>query len=248
MATSFAALCTDFYVNQKLTLKLDMPTERETVIHFFDRIRQNEPAMNRLRTYPDELALESPRREGQYQWLALQRQSLRTGVVNPDDLPHAYRLHRLVLEVCPWFLTISPLEIESLELLFGFDFECKANHNQIIRQALLADSPMCRLLDWPDAKTLDVQPVFGLALTPRCDVQAWFEVKTRTSQAEVRRDRYRTEPLSVFMTLRRLGPIESVEALPVLFDELTALAEELAHERLLPLMIQPISRAIIGSV
>ncbi len=248
MATNYAALCTDFYVNQKLALKLEMPTERETVIHFFDRIRQAEPGMNRLRTYPDELALESPRREGQYQWMALQRQSLRSGVVNPDDLNQAYALHRLILEVSPWFLTISPLEIDALEVLFGFDFECKANHNQIVREALMDNAPLSRLLDWPESRALDVQPAFGMALSPRCDLQAWFEVKTRTRQSEVRRERYRTEPLSVFMTLRRLGPFDSVEQLPAIFNELTVVAEKLAEDRLLPLMIQPISRAIIGSV
>jgi hypothetical protein len=57
MATSFGALCTDFYVNQKLALKMDLPGERETVLHFFDRVKKSIPAMNRFRRYDGELAL-----------------------------------------------------------------------------------------------------------------------------------------------------------------------------------------------
>ena len=36
MATSYGALCDDFYVNQKLTLRMDMPSDRETVLHLFE--------------------------------------------------------------------------------------------------------------------------------------------------------------------------------------------------------------------
>ena len=38
--TTFVALCSDFYVNQKLALKMDLPSERETILHFFDRVRK----------------------------------------------------------------------------------------------------------------------------------------------------------------------------------------------------------------
>ena len=37
MATSFGALCTDFYINQKVGLKMDLPADRETILHLFDR-------------------------------------------------------------------------------------------------------------------------------------------------------------------------------------------------------------------
>jgi len=35
-SSSLAAICSDFYVNQKLALKLDLPTARESVLDLFD--------------------------------------------------------------------------------------------------------------------------------------------------------------------------------------------------------------------
>jgi hypothetical protein len=35
MADSYRALCSDFYVNLKLNLKLDLPRERQTVLDLF---------------------------------------------------------------------------------------------------------------------------------------------------------------------------------------------------------------------
>ena len=61
--TSLGALCTDFYVNQKLALKLDLPSARETVLDMFDRIRKELPNMDRFRRYDGELALESAEAE-----------------------------------------------------------------------------------------------------------------------------------------------------------------------------------------
>ena len=60
MVNSIGALCTDFYVNQKLGLKMDLPTARETVLDMFDRVRKSVPSMDRFRRYEGELSLESP--------------------------------------------------------------------------------------------------------------------------------------------------------------------------------------------
>ena len=247
MTTSFGALCTDFYINQELSLKMDLPGERETVLGMFDRVRTELPSMERFHRYTDELALESPRVEGEYRWLAMRRQSIRTGHVNPPDFTEAYRLHRLILQTAPYFLSISPLDVDCLELLFGFDLECKANQHEIVHEALVANSPLAELLNYDEAKALDVQPVIGMALSSKCDVQAFFEVKTRTTHAQVRRNRYRTEPISIFLTIRRYGTIKEPDELLKIFDELAKHAEHLAQEKVVPNLLMPVNRAIINS-
>ncbi len=247
MATSFGALCTDFYVNQKLALKLDLPKDRETVLHLFDRFRAELPEMHRFKRYSDELALESPRREGAYQWLALRRQSIRSGQVNPESMTEAYSLHRKVLELSPYFLTISPLDIEHLELMYGFDLECKANHHQVVAEALFQGSPMAPLLDLPGAQPIDLQPVLGVSFDDDDDLRVYFEVKARTTPGQVRHERYRTEPLSIFCTLRRPGPVGKVDELPLLLDAMRIRGEQLLADTLVPSLLQPISRLIIGS-
>jgi hypothetical protein len=250
MATSFGALCNDFYVNQKLALKMDLPTERETVLHFLDRVRQAVPDMNRFRRYDEELALESSRREPEYRWLALRRNSIRTGHVNPDSMSRAYQLHRMMLELAPHFLTVSPIDVDYLELMFGFDLECKDNHDRIVYEALFENSPLAALLDVPgndEGKVLDVQPVLGVTLSESGDMQAYFEVKTRQKTRRGSSKAYREEPISVFLTLRKYGPVGKVNELPGLFDDLSQRCETLASERLVPDLLTPIARAITSS-
>src|ERR1044071_1206808 len=59
MSESYRALSSDFYVNLKLNLKLDLPRERQTILDLFDRVRRQFPSMNQFRRYRDELALEA---------------------------------------------------------------------------------------------------------------------------------------------------------------------------------------------
>lgn len=250
MATSFGALCSDFYINHKLALKMDLPAERETVLHFMDRVRKAVPSMNRFRRYDDELALESSRREPQYRWLALRRTSVRAGHVNPDTMEQAYQYHRMILELTPHYLTISPIDVDFVELMFGFDLECRDNHDRIVYEALFEGSPMANLLrvpDTPDAGILDVQPALGVSLSGSGDMQAYFEVKTRQKSRRGSGKAHRDEPISLFLTLRRYGPINRVDELPKLFNDMAAHCDKLATDRLVPDLLTPIAREITSS-
>lgn len=247
MATSFGALCTDFYINHKLGVKMDIPAGRETVLHLFDRIRADQPDMSRFRRFSDELALESRRQDGAYQWLALRQRSVRSGNVNPESLEQAYELHQLILKLVPYHLSISSLDVEYQELLFGFDLEAKANHHEIVHEALVAESPLASLVEYPGARPLDVQPIIGISLSARCDLQAWFEVKTLTTPGQVRAGRFRREPISVLLTVRKTGPINKPDDLLATFETLRENAERLAEDLVVPKLVTPISRAITSS-
>ncbi len=242
------SFCDDFYVNQKLTLKMDLPADRDTVLHLFDRVRGDLPHMSKFKRYSDELALESARQEGEYQWLALRRQSIRTGHVNPQTMDAGCRLHRLLLELTPFYLSISPLDVESLELMFGFDLDCKANQHQIVYEALLEDTPLGKLAAIPGARPLDVQPMIGGYIEGDDPLQVFFEIKTRTTPGQVKANRYRTEPISIFMTLRRPGPVTKVDELPAWMDGMRRRLEALAMDKAVPDLIQPIRSAIQGIV
>lgn len=244
MATSFGALCTDFYINQKVALKMDLPAERDTILHFFDRVRKGMPSMSRFRRYEGELALESSRREASYQWLALRRTSLRAGNVNPETMDQAYRFHRELLEMSPHYLSISPLDVDYQELMFGFDLECQDNHDEVIYQALIEETPMAKALAVPGAKMLDVQPVFGISLTQSGDLQAYFEIKTRAKTRRGSSRQSRGEPISLFLTVRKYGPVDRIDDLQTRFDTLAQHCENLATERLVPHLLTPIAKHI----
>jgi hypothetical protein len=251
MATSFGALCTDFYINQKLALKMDLPSDRETILHLFDRVKKAVPNMTRFHRYHNELTLESSRREAEYRWVGLRRTSVRTGHVNPQSMTEAYKFHKLVLSEAPYHLTISPLDVDFLELLLGFDLECKGDQDEVVYDALFAHSPLANLLKGDDrdkeSRVLDLQPMFGISLGGKSETQAYFEVKTRTRGRRGQPNQYPNEPMSIFLTIRRYGPVQKVEDLESWFESLKAHAETLAAERLVPELLQPILRQITSS-
>lgn len=248
MATSYGALCTDFYVNQKLALKMDLPSDRETVLHFFDMVRRSMPEMQRFRRYEGELALESSRREAEYKWLALRRTTVRSGHVNPQSMAEAYRFQEMILDVAPHHLTVSPLDVDYLELMFGFDLECKDNHDEIVYEALYEGTPLGKALKLGgEQKVLDVQPVFGLNLSDKGDLQAYLEVKTRRRSRRGSARAFRDEPISIFLTVRKYGPVESLDQLRTHLEELTGHCETLANEKLVPGLLTPIARHITSS-
>ncbi|MHC4947279.1 MAG: hypothetical protein ACYTG1_03330 [Planctomycetota bacterium] len=246
MTNSLGALCADFYVNQKIALKMDLPSRRETVLDLFDRVRKELPAMDRFRRYDGELALESEEQESHYSWLALRRTSVRSGWVNPESLEDAYRLHRLILDIAPYFLSISPIEVDYVELVFGFDLEAETNRNEVVFDALFSDSPLAALVDSERESVLDAQPFLGISLNHGCDLQAFVEIKTRTSPGEVASGRYEAGPISVYLTARRYGPLRTIEDFGATFGTLAGHAERLAEQRVLPHIVMPIRETILS--
>ena len=246
MSDSYRALCSDFYVNLKLNLKMDLPRGRETVLELFERVRREYPAMTQFKRYRDELALETPQGICPYRWLAIRASSVRSGCVNPNELREAYSLHELVLEVTPYYLTVSPLDVEYVELLYGFDLQAAGNHDAIVYDALIADSPLGRLLSFPGATPVDCQPVVGAALGARGGVEAHFEVKTRSRRAIPGDHDGGEDPISVYMTLRKAGPVPDLKGLARLLGELSCRGEELVESQAIPNLLVPIRESIVS--
>lgn len=246
MPSDYAALCNDFYINARVNLKMDLPMRRDTALALFDRIRRERPTMDRFKRYSNELALES-RSEGpdsSYEWIAIRRTSVRSGSVNPEDDAQSHKLHRLVLETTPYYLDITPLDVDHIEVLYGFDLIAAANHDSVIFNALMSGSPLASICEGADTTPVDCQPLVGIALNPECDLQAFFEVKTRTSAAQVRSGEFRDEPISVYLIVRKHGPFGDIKELPGVYQSLVEHAEELLDRRVVPNLLVPIRDAI----
>ncbi len=245
MSDSFKALCSDFYVNQKLQVKMDLPRSRETVLDLFERVRKQFPGMSQFRRYRDELALESPHRDGSHQWLAIRNNNVRSGSVNPTSPSDGYSLHTHVLEAAPFYLNISALDIEYVELLYGFDLLAAGNHDAIVFDALFARSPLGSLADIPGSTPADCQPLVGFALPGRDNVQAHFEVKTHpTGHGGPRDPEAPPEPISVYLTVRRFGVVKDIKDLPEVLRALATRGEELVESRVVPHILTPLREAI----
>ena len=247
MSTSFGAICDEFYVSARLFLKLDLAPERETILHFFDRIRKEYPRLRKLRRRDNGgLVLEEDTDDrGPRRWLRLDAGSLRFGHVDPPDLDDVRRFGELILTQAPYHLTFSELDYDHLEVAYGFDLEYGGNHDQLVAETLFGEHGTTGFLFGPHAAhIIDAQPYFGVALTPECDVQAYVEVKSRTTTYEVRTGTYEVQPITVFLTLRKYwstGPSLALEeALRRLFDA----ADELAADRVVPHFVNPLAAAI----
>lgn len=242
---SFSAFCSDFYVNQKLGLKLDLPERRETVLDLFDRIRKTFPRLSQFQRYEGEVALESSTHERDWQWVALRQTSIRSGHVNPASLDDAYHYHRTLLELAPFFLSISPLDIDMLEVVFGFDFETEEDKDSVVFDALLSDSPFAQLLGGGSERITDAQPGIAVTLGERGDLQAIFEVRTRP-RITMPGDRG-GDPISVFLTVRKYGPLASLDELKAAFGAVVGHAEVLAEQRVIPNLVVPIHERLQAS-
>lgn len=256
MASSYRALCSDFYINQKMSVKLDLPRNRETILDLFERVRHTFPAMASFKRYKDELALESPTDDEPHRWLAVRSSTIRSGTVNPETFDDGYAIHKSVLEIAPYFLSISPLDIEYVELLYGFDLAATGNQDAVVAEALLEGSPLGELLDLEHATTIDFQPLIGMLLSTdgvrpegahqaSSGIEAHLEVKTRSGGASSRGEDGPGEPISVYVTLRRYEPVTNLKAMPGVFRALADQAEHLIEQRVLPGLIAPLRRAIM---
>ncbi len=247
MSESYRALCTDFYVNQKVGVKMELPRTRETILDLFERIRKQFPAMTTFRRYRDELALESTQSEMPHRWLAVRGTSIRSGTVNASTMEEAYALHKQILTISPAFLSISPLDVDYVELLYGFDLQAGGNHDAIVLDALLPGSPLAAFLDIPEATPTDYQPLVGLTFGKGRDIEVYFEVKTRPAEGRPRDPESNTDPISVYLTLRKFGAIDDVKELPTTLTRLAKLGESLIEHRVVPGLLVPIREAIGSS-
>jgi hypothetical protein len=109
---------------------------------------------------------------------------------------------------------------------------------------LLANTPLASLADESMEPLLDVQPRIGFALNEACDLQAFVEIKTRTTAVEAATQVFENEPISVYLTIRKNGPIQALEELESTFSRLAGHIEHIAEHRVVPDIVVPLHQAI----
>lgn len=247
MSDELGAMCDEFYVSSRLYLKLDLKLDRETVLHFFDRIHKEYPELSKLRRQGSHgLVLEEePDGRGSRRWLRLDEKSLRFGQYAPPDTQSVQRFGDLILTQAPYHLSFSDLDYDHLEVIYGFDLEYNGNHDQLVAETLMGGQTSAAFLFSDEAvHVIDAQPYFGIALTPQCDLQAYVEVKSRTTTFEVRNTTFEGEPISVFLTARKYWGLDGHTPLAETFAKLCEVADELATDKVVPNFVNPLAAAI----
>lgn len=235
----------DFYINMNLNTELELPTSRETVLHFFEQMRKAFPDLRNFYTRESgDLVLEGDKESGHYRWLAIESRRLCSGQVDPDSPEDAYKQHEMVLDLAPHLLTISLLDCEALDVMFGFDFTYNGNHDELIAEALGVGSGMDGLVDLPGSRVINFEPTITIAMDDSCRLQCRFSIETRTNAYQIRTGEFPEEQLSVYFTVRQYwgnGPERSfLES----FRRQCAIGEEIVEEKIIPRVVRPLAAAI----
>jgi hypothetical protein len=243
---SYGSLCDDFYVDMYVNTELDLPTERDTILTFFDRIQRQFPTMGRFaRRENGEYCLEEDPVSGQSRWVSLEVDRVGSGAVNPSSFEEIYHQDKLVLELIPYMLGVSPLDVDSQDLTFAMDFDCAGNHDEIISEALFANSAFGSLLDWPHVKPIVFSPAIVITLSSDEYTQSRVSVESKTSVYEPgEKEQTRDEAITLSLTVRQYPkPNERFDPV-VALERQCLLVEELMAERILRNFVQPLTEVI----
>jgi hypothetical protein len=246
MNNSFSSFCDEFYVDMNVNTELELPSERDTVLTFFERIQKQFPTMgNFSRRDGGDFCLQEERDGEKYRWVSLELDRICCGCVSPTDMEDAYGLQEIVLDLAPYMLGLSHLDIDSLDVTFTMDFDYQGNHDEVVAEALFASSAFSSLLDLPGAKPIGFSPTAVIALSPDCRTQARIAVESRTSVYEVRNNKYKEDdPISLYFTIRRYPKPNSKFDAKQSFAEQCMIAEDLMVERIIPDFVTPLINAI----
>lgn len=241
----FSSFSDDYYLNMHLNTEMELPQSRETVLHFFEQIQKHYPTMrnfyNRERT---EFVLEEDKDRGNYRWATVEQRRVCSGFVNPPSLDDALAQHKLVLELAPYALSVSPLDCESLNVMFGFDYTYRGNHNELLVEALGVTPAFERMLDIPGATVISSEPALQLALDADCRTQVRLSVETRTTAYHVRMGDYPEEQLSVYLTARRYGSLDPGETYVQALFRLTEICRDLVENYVIDNVLRPLQQTI----
>ncbi|MFA5423106.1 MAG: hypothetical protein WC374_04545 [Phycisphaerae bacterium] len=246
MSGRLSSICDDFYIDMCVGTELELPTQRDTILAFFERIGKQYPSMSNLsRRGRKEYYLESPQNTGQYRWVCIDADRLAGGVVNPETFEDAYAQHKLVLELAPYMLSLSHLDIDSLDLTVTMDFDCPCNHDEVISEALLSGSAFSSLFEIPGSKPVGVSPVVIMSLTEDSCTQARVSVESKTAGFDPRKEKdTQDQAISLSLTIRQY-PQSGAKFEPVRsFDNQSELLESLLEEKIIPCFARPLINTI----
>jgi hypothetical protein len=241
----YSSLSDDFYVNLNLSTEMELPTNRETVLNYFERIQKQYPTMRNFYCRDrGDLVLEEDKDQGQYRWCSVESRRVCSGQVNPTSVREALDQHKLVLDLIPYMLSVSPLDCEALDLLFGFDFTYRGNHNQIIAEALGLPPAFERMLDVRGANVISYEPSFTLSLDDECRVQCRLSIESRTNAYQVRTSDFPEEQLSVYFTARQYGSLAPDTTYVETLERLMKICREMVDNYVIDHVLRPLARTI----
>lgn len=241
----YASLSDDFYVNLTLGTEMELPDNRETILHFFERLQKQYPTMTNFYSRErGEYVLEEDKANGHYRWATVDSRRISSGYVNPSSVEDALEQHRLVLEYIPYGLSVSPIDCESVNLMYGFDFNYQGNHNELLAEALGIAPAFESIADKYRERVVAYEPHIQFSLDEDCRMQCRVSVETRTSAYHVKTREFPQEQLSVYVTARRYGSLDAGMQFTQVLNDLRDVCAEAIEDFVTRDFLMPIQRTI----
>lgn len=242
---AYDSLADDFYINMNLNTEMELPRGRETVLGFFERVQKQYPSMRNFYTRDNgDFVLEEDKDQGHQRWLSLEPRRICSGYVNPSSAEAALEQHRLILQLVPYMLSVSPLDCEALDFMMGFDFAYRGNHDALVAEALGTPHAIEGLVDVGGAQVLNYEPSITISLEDSCRLQARLMVETRTSAYQVRRGEFPEDHISVYFTVRQYGSLEPDSSYESTLLKLRENCDHLMDSYVIDHVLRPLAQAI----
>lgn len=243
--TLYGSLADDMYMNVNLATEMELPGHRETVLHFFECVRKKYPTMRKFHARDKrDFVLEEDKEQGRYRWVAVEPRRFCSGNVNPASIEDALDQHRFLLDLAPALLSMSPLDCEAIDVLFGFDFAFRGNHNSLLAEALGPGPALEGVGDVPGSKLINYEPSLTIAVDEECRTQVRVSTETRTNAFQVRTGEFAEEQLSVYVTARQYGSLEGGETYVDTVERLAQLAQDVIESCVVEQILRPLARTI----
>lgn len=248
MKNDFRNIADEFFVNLNLQTTLSLPDSRETILHFCEAVQKEFPSMTSFyRRETGEYVLEGNHDSGSYQWMELQSHHLSAGYFNPPTVEDAVRMHRWLLDRSTYYLGITGLDVECLDLLLGFNFDFLGNRDAIVAQAIYGGTPLWTLATDGSAKPIECEPCLVIGLEEDCYLQAKVSLETRSNSYQVRTGQYEDEPISIYFTVRQYPQPDRKFDHRESFENQVEKCTDLVGRIVVPQIIGPIAAAIASA-
>lgn len=242
---SYGSFADDYYSNMNLNTEMQLPAGRETILGFFERVQKTYPSMRNFYTRDNgDFVLEEDKDQGHQRWLSIEPRRICSGFLNPADLETAFEQHKLVLQLIPYMLSVSPLDCEALDYMMGFDFSYRGNHDELVAEALGTSPALDGMLDIPGAQVLNYEPSITMSLEESCRLQARLMIETRTNAYQVRRGEFPEDLISVYFTVRKYGSLDPNTSFEQTLVDLRQRCEMLLDEFVIEQVLRPLAQAI----
>jgi hypothetical protein len=241
----YHSFCDDYYMTMNLNTEMDLPQARDTVLHFFEQVKKNYPGMKNFYSRErGEFVLEEDKEKGDYRWASIETRRVSSGYVNPESVEDAIKQHAMILDMIPYALSVSPLDCESLNVTYGFDYSYRGNHNQLLVDALGIVPAFEKMAEISGATILAHEPSIQFALDEECRTQCRLSIEPRTSAYHLRVKEFPEEQLSVYFTARRYGSLDGEETYVSAMNKLADICTEVVDGYIVEQVLRPLQQAI----